>query len=104
LSIEDYKTINCINQNEFKRHSFKKSASLQNFQNTISKKHSNNWIYAILFQLLSKIQIGNIKKLVKIIDKFSNTFLFLNNEKKKNPELSTLQRRLYLLSSYALWL
>ncbi len=34
----------------------------------------------------------------------SNTFLFLNNEKKKNPELSTLQRRLYLLSSYALWL
>ncbi len=72
MSIEDYKTINCINQNEFKRHSFKKSASLQNFQNTISKKHSNNWIYAILFQLLSKIQIGNIKKLVKIIDKLGD--------------------------------
>jgi len=122
LSIEDYKTINCFNQNEFKSHSIKKSVRLQNFQNIITKKHSNNnWIYAKLYQLLSKIQIGNIKKLVKIIDKLSeceycahqhqqhkeycsNMFLFLNNEKKKNPKLSTLQRRLYLLRSYALWL
>jgi hypothetical protein len=42
LSTEDYKTINCFNQNEFKSQSIKKSVSLHNFQNTITKKHSNN--------------------------------------------------------------
>ncbi len=80
--------------------------SLQNFQNIITKKLSNNnWIYAKLYQLLSKIQIGNIKKLVKIIDKLSeceycahqhqqhkeycsNMFLFLNNEKRRTQNLA----------------